>query len=314
MLDKQLDYWKQELHGVPTVLELPTDHARPPVQRFEGAYEGFRLEPEVSEGMKRLTREEGATLFMSLLAAFEVLLFRYSGQQQICIGTPIANRTRPEVEKLIGFFVNTLVMKADLTARPSFRDLLRRVKHSALGAYTHQDLPFERLVEELEPDRSLSHTPIFQVMFALQNAPRGELALEGVTLRGIGLETGIAHFDLMLSMTDEGEAVYGGIEYNKDLFDKPTIERMIGHFKRLLNEIGRDADHPISALAMLSLHERSQILHQWNETARLYDTHISIVAMFERVAQATGQATAVVFDDQAITYDELNSRANKLAC
>ena len=313
VLDKQLDYWKQELHAVPTVLELPTDRARPPVQRFEGAYEAFRLEPEVSEGVKRLTREEGATLFMSLLAAFEVMLYRYSGQQQICIGTPIANRTRPEVEKLIGFFVNTLVMKADLTARPSFRDLLRRVKHSALGAYTHQDLPFERLVEELEPDRSLSHTPMFQVMFTFQNGTGRELGLDGVNISNFELKVLQAKFDITMSMRDTGEGIIGILEYRKDLYEEETIRRMTRHYKQVLEGAIANAEMVIDKIAMLSEKERAQILHQWNETARLYDTHISIVAMFERVTQATGQATAVVFDDQAITYDELNSRANKLA-
>ena len=313
VLDKQLQYWKQELHAVPTVLELPTDRARPPVQRFEGGSEAFRLEPELSEGVKRLTRQEGATLFMSLLAAFEVLLFRYSGQQQICIGTPIANRTRPEVEKLIGFFVNTLVMKADLTARPSFRDLLRRVKHSALGAYTHQDLPFERLVEELEPDRTMSHTPIFQVMFVMQNGVRGELGLEGVKVAGYGQKAGQTKFDLTMTVAEVGGQIRGGVEYSLELFEQQTITRMIGHFKQILQSAIAEPDCAIQEIEMMSEKETAQILHQWNETARLYDTHISIVAMFERVAQATAQATAVVFDDEAITYDELNSRANKLA-
>ncbi|HKG78816.1 MAG TPA: condensation domain-containing protein, partial [Pyrinomonadaceae bacterium] len=223
VLNAQVEYWRERLTGAAPVLELPADRVRPAVQSYRGAAARFELSREVSEGLKELSQREGVTLFMTLLAAFKVLLYRYTGQADIVVGSPIAGRTRAEVEHLIGFFVNTLVLRTDLSGGPSFRELLGRVRETALGAYAHQDVPFEKLVEELQPERDLSRSPLFQVMFALQNAPQESLRLEGLTLSRVRVETEIAKFDLLLNMEDTEQGIKGALEYNTDLFERETV-------------------------------------------------------------------------------------------
>jgi len=313
ILEAQLSYWKQQLDGSPPLLELPTDRPRPAVQSFRGRTQAFALPKDLSKAIKDLGHQEGATLFMTLLAAFQSLLYRYTGQETINVGTPIANRTQSEIEGLIGFFVNTLVMRADLSGDPSFRELLKRVREMALGAYAHQDLPFEMLVDALQPERNLSHSPLFQVMFVLQEAPMGAQALSNLTLRGVEAETGVAKFDLTLSMAEDGDGLGGVFEYNVDLFDAATIERMIAHFQRLLEGIVADPNRPISELPLLTEAEREQLLVEWNDTQADYPQACCIHKLFEAQVEWTSDAVAVVFEGEKLTYDELNRQANQLA-
>ncbi len=250
---------------------------------------------------------------MLLLAAFQVLLARYSGQDDIAVGSPIAGRGRREFEGLIGFFVNTLVLRTDLSGNPRFRDLLARVRESALEAYAHQDVPFEKLVEELKPQRDLSRSPLIQVMFALQNAPGGELALPGLEVTAQALDTATAKFDLTLSLTERPEGLRGVLEYATDLFDAATIERMAGHFTTLLEGIVAQPETPIGELPLLTPAERHQLLVQWNDTAVDYPRDQCIHQLFEEQVARTPDAVAVVFEDRQLTYAELNARANQLA-
>ena len=233
VLESQLSYWKKQLEGTPAVLNLPTDHPRPAVQSHRGARQSIELSKELTEGLKALSRKEGVTLFMTLLAAFQTLLYRYTGQDDIVIGSPIANRNRAEIEGLIGSFVNTLVLRSNFSDNPTFKELLAGVREMTLGAYAHQDLPFEKLVEELQPERSLSHSPLFQVMFVLQNTPSASLTFEGLSTSPVRIEAETAKFDLTLSMHEEAEGFKGALEYSADLFEAGTITRIAGHFHTL---------------------------------------------------------------------------------
>jgi hypothetical protein len=255
VLEQQLSYWREQLRDAPTVLELPTDRARPAVQSFRGAHHSFDFSKALTEQLKTLTQREGVTLFMTLLAAFQVLLYRYTHQSDIVLGSPIANRTHAETEALIGFFVNTLALRTDLSGEPTFRELLKRVREVALGAYAHQEIPFERLVEELQPERSLSHAPLFQVMLVLQNAPSTRLELAELKVEAVEAESGTAKFDLTLVLEESERGLVGGIQYNTDLFDSSTISRMVGHFEVLLAAIAEDAEQRITELPLLTAGE-----------------------------------------------------------
>jgi non-ribosomal peptide synthetase component F len=226
VLEEQLGYWQEQLAGAPGLLELPTDRPRPAVQSFRGASVAFGLEAELTHGLKALSQEAGVTLFMTLLGAFMVVLARYSRQEDIVVGSPVANRTHSQTEGLIGFFVNTLVLRADLSGDPPFEERLGRVRRVALGAYAHQEVPFERVVEALQPERSLSHTPLFQVLFALQNVPVGELELPGLSLSPLTLESVTAKFDLSLMLSETEQGLVGVWEYSTELFETATIERL----------------------------------------------------------------------------------------
>ncbi|RMF31802.1 MAG: amino acid adenylation domain-containing protein, partial [Chloroflexi bacterium] len=313
VLEAQLAYWKEQLAGLPPILELPTDRPRPAFQTFRGDYQTFTLPEELTQAIKELCQREGVTLFMTLLAAFQTLLSRYSGQDDISVGVPIANRTRAELEGLIGFFVNTLVMRTKLDGNPTFRQVLKRVREVALGAYAHQDLPFEMLVEALQPERDMSHTPLFQVMFVLQNAPAEPLELPGLTLTPVEVDRGTATFDLTLSMTEGPEGLSGSLEYNTDLFDAATIRRMLGHFQTLLEAVVADPDRPIAQLPLLTKPERQQMLVQWNATATDFDHDRCAHHLVEAWAARQPHAIAVTFEDQALSYAELDRRANQLA-
>ena len=313
VLQSQLSYWQQQLANAPTFLPLPTDRPRPPVQTYHGAYLEFALSVELTQKLTKLSQEQGVTLFMTLLAAFDTLLYRYTGVADILVGSPIANRERSELEGLIGFFVNTLVLRTDVSGDPSFNELLPRIREMALSAYAHQDLPFEMLVEALQPERDLSHTPLFQVMFVLQNAPMSGVELTGLTITHLPTESTTAKFDLTLGMENTTTGLVGGWEYNTDLFDSSTIERMMAHFVTLLEAIVANPQQRISQLPMLTESERQQLLVEWNDTQVDYRDDLCIHQLFEEQSLRTPDAVAVVFENQQLTYHELNSRANQLA-
>ncbi|MBZ5554816.1 MAG: amino acid adenylation domain-containing protein [Acidobacteriia bacterium] len=313
VLELQLAYWKKQLAGVPAVLELPTDRPRPPVQTFVGAVATMDLPKALSEQLRSLARSEGVTLFMLLLAAFQTLLHRYSHQEDVVVGSPIANRNRVEIEPLIGFFVNTLVLRTDLSGNPTFRELLSRVREVALGAYAHQDLPFEKLVEELRPERSLSHSPLFQVAFSLENAPGSPFEPAGLTLTPLDFEWKTSKFDLTLFMHESSAGLRGILEYNTDLFDGSTMGRMLSHFHNLLENLVADPGQRISQPPLLSDAERQRVVVEWNQTASEYPRDKCIHELVEAQVERTPDAVAVVYGESALTYRELNSKANQLA-
>ena len=283
-LTAQLDYWKRQLAGLPALLELPTDRPRPPAMTFRGARQAFTISADICEQLKALSRRHEATLFMTLLGAFQTLLYRYTGQEDIAVGSPIANRGRVEIEPLIGFLLNTLVLRADLSGNPSFSELLGRVREVALDGYANQDVPFERLVEELRPERDLSRNPLFQVMFIFQNAPRQDLDLTGLTVAPVEVDADTAQFDLRMTTQESDGGLSASLEYSTDLFDDATITRMIGHFQSLLSSLVADPDKPISELPLLTEGERHQALVQWNETASDYPDGLCIDELVAGVA------------------------------
>ncbi|MBC1218414.1 condensation domain-containing protein, partial [Nostoc sp. UCD120] len=313
VLQTQLDYWKQLLKNAPTLLELPTDRPRPAIQNYRGAVQYIELSNELSQAITNFSRQEGATLFMTLFAAYVTLLYRYTGSDDIVVGTPIANRDRLELEGLIGFFVNTLVLRTDLSGNPSFQQLLSRVRQRILQAYAHADLPFDELVKALQPQRDLSYTPLFQVLFVLQNAPISEVELTGLTISPLPTQSTVAKFDLTLSLQNTATGLVGMWQYNADLFDAATIERMNGHFQTLLEGIIANPQQPISQLPLLTELEQQQLLVDWNDTQSDYCQDKCIHQLFEEQVKRTPNAVAVVFEDQKLTYQQLNSRANQLA-
>jgi amino acid adenylation domain-containing protein len=314
LLDRQLEYWRGQLSGPLPVLELPTRAPRPSRHSVDGAVRVWGLPRDITEGAKDLTQEEGATLFMTLLGAFDVLLMRYSSQQDILVGTPIASRNRAELEPLIGLFINTLVLRVDVSDDPTFRQLLGRVKEVSLGAYGHQDVPFEKLVEELQPERDLARTPFFQVMFVMQNAPMPALKMGEVTMSPLVIEGATSKFDLTLSIMEEADGnLSGWLEYNTHLFDEGMIERMIGHYNTLLRGIIKSPEEKISRLPILTDVERDQLLKTFNETLGSYSSDICAHTLFEAQAERSPHALALIYEDRELTYEELNSRADKLA-
>jgi amino acid adenylation domain-containing protein len=307
VIEKHLAYWKQQLGGNLPVLQLPTDRPRPPIQTFRGSQQKFVLSTKLTEAIKQLSQQEGATLFMTLLAAFQTLLYRYAGQEDILVGSPIANRNRAELEQLIGCFVNTLVLRTNLEGNPTFTQLLGRVRKVAVEAYTHQDLPFEKLVEALHPNRDLSYNPLFQVMFVLQNPGANSI------WKTEELETGTAKFDILLSMIDSEQGLTGTLEYNTDLFNSDTIVRMVGHFQTLLEGVVSDPYQSISQLSILTPVERQTLLVDWNNTQVDYAQEACIHKLFEAQVEKTPDAIALIFANLELTYRELNNRANQVA-
>jgi amino acid adenylation domain-containing protein len=312
VLRTRVDYWKKQLDGAPAILELPTDRVRPPLQTTNGATHSTVLPQRLSSSMSELSRNADATLFMTLLAAFQTLLCRYTNQQDIVVGTPIANRTRRETEDLIGFFVNTLVLMTDLSGNPSFRVLLRRIREVALQAYVHQDLPFEKLVEELKPERTLSHMPLFQVLIAFQNAPEPKLTLPALELQDFSLAGQTAKFDLSLYIGESNEGLRLTFEYNTDLFNPSTIEQLARHFETLLAGIVANPDQRINDLPLLDETERHRLLVEWTDTTCDYPFRC-IHEVFAEQAAATPEAVALISGDQQLTFAELDQRANQLA-
>ena len=312
VLDAQIGYWKRQLGGQLPLLEIMGDRPRPSTRTFRGSFKPIKLTEALSAAIKALCREQQCTLFMMLLAAFKSLLYRYTSQTDLLVGSPIANRNQVETGNLIGFFVNTLVLRTDLSGNPSFKELLEQVREVTLGAYAHQDLPFERLVEELRPERDLRRTPVFQVMFALQNAPLPPLQLEGMQLSYVGFDHEVSRFDLSLSMEEGQEGLSGFLEYNTDLFDGQTIERMIEHFKILLDGAVARPEQRLSRLPLLTGAEEQQLLVEWNRTSTEYRLNLCIHEEFEAQAERTPDAIAASFEDERVTYRELNRRANQL--
>jgi amino acid adenylation domain-containing protein len=312
VLEAQLTYWKQQLANLPT-LQLPTDRPRPPVQTYHGANLLLKFPKNLTEALKTLSYQEGVTLFMTLLAAFKTLLSRYTGQDDFAVGTPIASRNYSSIEGLIGFFVNMLVMRTEFSDNPSFRELLAQVRETCLEAYAHKDLPFEKLVEELQPERNMNRNPLFQVVFALQNFPMQTLDLPELTLNSFEFDSRTVRFDLELYLWDESEEITGFFAYNTDLFDAPTITRLTRHFQTLLEGIVADPDQPISDLPLLTAAERHQLLVEWNSTQADYPKEACIHQLFETQVEQTPDAVAVVFENQQLTYRELNCKANQLA-
>ena len=313
VLKAQLTYWKQQLSGKLPVLQIPTARPRPATQTFRGTRQSLVLPKTLTEELKALSQREGVTLFMTLLAAFQTLLSRYTGQNDILVGTPIANRNRVETKDLIGFFPNTLVLRTNLSGNPTFQELLGRVREVALGTYAHQALPFEKLVEELQPERDLSYQPLFQVMFILQNTPMPALELSDLTLNFLELHTGTAKFDLTLELNETSESLKGWFEYNTDLFDAATIARMANQFRILLEGVVADPDQRLSDLPLLTEQERQQLLVDWNDTQADYPKQACIHCLFESQVEQTPDNVAVLFKDEQLTYRELNHRANQLA-
>lgn len=312
VLEQQLAYWKQHLGAKPAVLELPTDFPRPAVQTYRGANFIFPFSPALSQSLKTFCRAQQATMFMVLLAAFNVLFHRYAGQQEIIVGSPIANRNRKELEGLIGFFANTLPMRTSVSGELSFREVLARLKEAALGAYAHQDLPFEYLVEQFHPERSLSHSPLVQVMFNFEPTIPQMAEMPGLSASLMDYNNKSAKFDLTLFARDHGTEIFGTLEYNVDLFTSETIERMSGHLLTLLSGIVANPDQPISGLPLLTRHERYQMLEEWNATEAACP-QLCAHQIFEAQAQHAPNRTALIFENQELTYAQLNARANQLA-
>ena len=311
-LGTQLDYWRNQLTALPT-LTIPTDRPRPAVQTDRGARYPVTLSSTVSHELTELAQREGATLFMTLLAAFHVFLWRYSGQHDTVIGTPISGRPHPEVDSLIGCFVNLLVMRADTAGNPTFRQFLRHVRTNALDAYAHQEMPFEQLVDVLQPIRDMSRFPLFQVAFMLGHQPIAFEPPTGLTLQALEAPNVTAKYDLLLDLQTSAEGLQGTLEYNIDLFDTATIARLVQHFQTLLNHIVANPNQQLTDLSLITAAERNQLLNEWNATQVDYPRHASIPQLFATQAANTPTALAVVFGDQRLTYAELDQRTNQLA-
>lgn len=312
VLASQLSYWSGQLAGAPAALELAADRPRPAVQTFAGARQYVELPASLADRLRAFSRREGVTLFMTLLAAFEVLLWRYSGQDDVVVGTPLAGRTRSELEGLIGLFANTLPLRVSLASNPTFPELLHRVREMALGAYAHQEIPFDKLVEAVQPERSLSHTPLFQVIFALENTPQ-TLEHKGLALKWLEVERGTARTDLSLFMSDKGRELSALWEYSSDLFDSETIGRMISSYRTLLESILANPKERIGYLEIWTDTERRRLLGESHTEQGEPATPVCMQQLFEAQAELTPAATAVVFGDGSLTYQELNKKANQLA-
>jgi amino acid adenylation domain-containing protein len=312
VLDSRLKYWRRRLEGAPQVLELPTDRPRPPRPSYRGSREFFAFPSPLCAALRELGRREGATLFMTLLACFQTLLSRYTGASDVIVGSPIANRSWRETEDLIGFFINTLVLRSNLSQNPSFRQLLRTVRDSSLEDYAHQDIPFEKLIEELRPERTTSYPPIFQVLFVLQSGPPADPRLSGLTLTPLRADSGRTKFDLTVSLRERGEGLEGIISYSTDLFDAETIQTMARHFQSLAESAVRNPDHTVGDLALLSVDEGRRILFEWNQTDTR-DPETDVLDLVSRQAEHRPEDVAIESSGESVTYRELVSRARRLA-
>ena len=313
VLEGQLRYWRERLEGAPLLLQLPTDRPRPEIASFKGAVLSFTLPDSSRRALKDLAHGEGTTLFMPVLAAYQVLLSRYSGQQDVVVGSAIAGRTHAQSEGLIGFFVNMLALRTDLAGNPSFRQLIGRVKEVTLGAYAHQDLPFELVVKELRPERNLSHQPIFQVAVVMQNVPLEPVEFASITWAPLDLEHVKALFDLTLHLHEAPNGLQISFEYATDLFERKTIDRMASHFRVLLEGIVAEPDCPIEQLPWLSHAEREQVLREFNDTTVPYAREELIHELFQEQVQRTPNEVALVYEGRSLTYAELNKKSNQLA-
>lgn len=312
-LDEQLSYWRQQLALSPAALNLPLDHQRPSIQTYTGASRSFLVPRETSTRLEALARDKEATLFMQLLTAFNLLLYRHTGQRDIVVGAPTAGRDRAETEEIIGFFINMLALRTDLSGDPMYPELLSRVREVALGAYDHQELPFEKLVEELHPQRDMSRSPLFQVVFMLEREPQAGLELPGLKISPVERESSIAKVDLTLALTETPGGLAGSIAYNDRLFEGVTIERMAERLQNLLDGIASNPAHRLSELPLLSGRELRQLVFEWNDTAKAYPSHAGFVERFDALARLSPDSIAVVGEDGRLTYGHLYQRANQLA-
>ncbi|MFN4925259.1 condensation domain-containing protein, partial [Bradyrhizobium sp.] len=312
-LARQGAYWKDALAGAPALLELPWDRPRPPEQNYAGAMVPVRLDAGLTGALKALSQRHGTTLYMTLLAGWAALLSRLSGQEDVVIGSPVANRGRAEIEGLIGFFVNTLAVRVDVSGSPSVSELLARVNARTVAAQEHQDLPFEQVVELVQPSRSLSHAPLFQAVLVWQNLPAGRLDLGELRLEAVEVPRVSAQFDMTLSLAQTGGTISGGLEYATALFDRGTIERWAGYFVRLLEGMVADARAPVDRLPLQGEAERHRVLVEWNATAADYPQDVCVHELFEAQAERTPAAVAVVHEERRLSYAELNTQANRLA-
>jgi amino acid adenylation domain-containing protein len=312
VLASQLEYWRQHLADAPRFLTLTTDRPRPSIQTFQGGTKYFQIDRELTQAIRAICQQSGATLFMVLFAAFATLLSRYSGQDDVVIGSPIANRQRSEVESIVGCFINTLALRTKLQGNPTFLELLAQVRETTLGAYDRQDFPLERLVEELQPERSLSHALLFQTMFVLQNAPMEKLELPELSLDLLELEDLSAQNDLFLSMAETDGGLTAELGYNSDLFDRSTIDRFATNFQTLLASIVANPNQRVAQLPLLGI-EQEKLLDKWNDTQVAYPLNTCFPQLFEQQVASTPDAIAVVFKNQQLTYQQLNDRANRWA-
>ncbi|MDZ8079259.1 MAG: amino acid adenylation domain-containing protein [Nostoc sp. DcaGUA01] len=311
-LATKLKYWKQQLSGELPVLQLPADRPRPTVTTFAGAKQYFTFSTTLTNALKQLSQREDATLFMSLLAAFNILLYRYTDQEDILIGSPIANRNRAELEGILGLFVNTLVLRNNLSGNPSFRELLHRVRQVTLDAYAHQDLPFEMLVEKLQPERDLSRNPFYEVMFVLQNTPTSVQEVSGLTLHTLEFDSGTSQLDIFLSMFESQEGLTGCLEYNTDIFDATTISQFIKNYQTLLENIVANPEQHIYDLSLLTPVEEEQLLFKFNQSSAEYK-NLSLDQLFEQQVELTPDSIALIHQSEQLTYHQINYQANQLA-
>jgi len=314
VLESELAYWQQKLALMPALLELPSDRPRPAVQSFRGANQAFTIKQDISEALVNLSQQQGVTLFILLLTAFKILLYRYTNQSDIVVGTPVANRQHSQIQRMIGFFVNNLVLRTDLSSNPTFLQLLKEVRNVVLEAYDHQNLPFEKLVEAIQPERNLSYAPLFQIDFALEYEPVSTITLKDLTINTS--DAGVNHtakFDLSLSLQKTEQGLIGLFEYSTDLFDAETIARMIQHWQTLLAGIVANPEQRLSDLPLLTAIEQNKLLVEWNQTQQDYPKNICIHQLFEATVEQTPDAVAVIFKDERLTYRELNTKANQLA-
>ncbi|MBW4447034.1 MAG: amino acid adenylation domain-containing protein [Spirirestis rafaelensis WJT71-NPBG6] len=312
LLKTQLNYWKQQLRGELPILQLRTDRPRPKVSSFIGTKQYFKFSKKLTDALNQLSQREDSTLFMTLLAAFNILLYRYTDQEDILIASPIANRNRAELEGMLGLFVNTLVLRNNLSGNLSFCKLLHRVREVTLDAYAHQDLPFEMLVEELQPKRDLSRNPLYEIMFALQNTPTSVQEVPGLTLRTLEFDSGTAQLDIFLSMSQSQQGLTGFLEYNTDLFDSGTISRFISHFETLLESIVANPEQEIAKLSLITAQNQEQLLVKWNNTISDYPQD-AINKLFEQQVERSPDALALIDNSENLTYCQLNQRVNQLA-
>lgn len=313
VLDRKINYWKIQLQAVPA-LQLPTDFQRPAKQSTKGAMSTFLVDKKLADALQTLSQQQGTTLFMTILAAFKVLMYRYTGQQDICVGTPIAGRQQQEVEQLIGFFVNTLALRSAVNGEAGFTELLQQVRATTLEAYAHQEAPFEKVVEAVVRERDMSRSPVFQVMFVLRNTPEvPELVMESAQLTAAPYKHTTALFDMTMFITETSAGLFGAIEYNTDLFKESSIQKMIGHFMKLLSSIIQAPQQKIGLLPMLAATEQEQLISGFNATGAAWPQTETVIDLFEAQASKTPDATALVFEDEKLSYSQLNERSNQLA-
>jgi surfactin family lipopeptide synthetase A len=313
VVEQQLGFWRQQLSGELPALALPTDRPRPALQTQRGDFLRIALPLDLTSALAEVGRQDGASLFMVLLAAFNALLHRYTSQEDILIGSPIANRDRVEIEQAIGFYTNTVVYRTDLSGEPTFRELLARVRRTALGVFANQDAPFEKVVDAVRPSRDLSHNPLFQVMFAVQKSPDTALQLDGVDVRAMPVGSGTSKFDMLFELQEVPDGLVGMLEYNTDLFDRGTVERMVEHYRVLLEGIAADPSQPIAALPVLPPHEEQRVLEEWNATEMAVAGPSCVHELFEREATRVPTSVAAAFEGEEISYAALDRRANELA-